>query len=436
MRVDPDEIVVAVGPGLVADAGLLAEIADREFTRLGASGTVVHARDTAHLLSSVREHEVAVVLPGPGEEARSSLGEPLGPSVVVWVDIDRVDGATHIHGRGIAGLAWGIRHAVHRARHSGIRRIAYGPSPEQWGDLYLPTISTTSSAGSAGTAAAAVASSVAATGTDTVADSATADTRAADTAATGAAFTGTATAGIAAASAATGIAARASDGAVPVVALIHGGYWRSIWAADLMEELCEDLAGRGFAVWNLEYRRPDLHGWAATTADIATGLATLTTLPALVGQGAAVALDLDRIAVAGHSAGGQLALRAAADGSRMALAVSLAGVLDLVQGDRRKLSAGAVAAALGQTSAQPGDEDPYAASSPLHRLPLGTPQLIVQGRDDDLDLVDFARRHAALARQMGDDVTYLEQPGDHFDVITSTAPIWHATVKAIADALA
>ncbi|GAA1667573.1 alpha/beta hydrolase fold domain-containing protein [Nonomuraea maheshkhaliensis] len=430
MRVDPDEIVVAVGPGLVADAGLLSEIADREFTRLGVRGTVVHARDAAHLLSSVRDHDVAVVLPGPEEEARSSRDRPLGPSVVVWVDIDRVDGATHIHGRGIAGLAWGIRHAVHRARHSGIRRIAYGPSPEQWGDLYLPTISTTSSAGSAGTATAAVASRVAATGT-----------------------------GIAAASAATGIATRASDGAVPVVALIHGGYWRSIWAADLMEELCEDLAGRGFAVWNLEYRRPDLHGWDATTADIATGLATLTTLPALAGQGAAVALDLDRIAVAGHSAGGQLALRAAADGSRMALAVSLAGVLDLVQGDRRKLSAGAVAAALGRTSAQPGDgapsatsaqpgdgapsatpaqpgdEDPYAASSPLHRLPLGTPQLIVQGRDDDLDLVDFARRHAALARQTGDDVTYLEQPGDHFDVITPAAPIWHATVKAIADAL-
>ncbi|MEV4090157.1 alpha/beta hydrolase, partial [Nonomuraea fuscirosea] len=87
------------------------------------------------------------------------------------------------------------------------------------------------------------------------------------------------------------------------------------------------------------------------------------------------------------------------------------------------------------TSAQPGDEDPYAASSPLHRLPLGTPQLIVQGRDDDLDLVDFARRHAALARQAGDDVTYLEQPGDHFDVITPAAPIWQATVKAIADTL-
>ncbi|MFI6636066.1 alpha/beta hydrolase [Nonomuraea fuscirosea] len=422
MRVASDEIVVAVGPGLVADAGLLAEIADREFTRLGVNGTVVHARDAAHLFSSVRERDVAVVLPGPGEEVRSSIGQPLGPSVVVWVDIDRVDGATHIHGRGIAGLTWGIRHAVHRARHPAIQRITYGPSPEQWADLYFPT---------AGTATAGTAT--AGTATDTTATHATgaAPTRAAITAA---------------------------DGAVPVVALIHGGYWRSIWAADLMEELCEDLARRGFAVWNLEYRRPDRHGWAATTADIATGLATLTTLPTITGQGAAtpVALDLDRIAVAGHSAGGQLALRAAADGSRMALAVSLAGVLDLVQGDRRKLSAGAVAAALGRTSApagpsatsaqpgdggpsatsaQPGDEDPYAASSPLHRLPLGTPQLIVQGRDDDLDLVDFARRHAALARQAGDDVTYLEQPGDHFDVITPAAPIWQATVKAIADAL-
>ncbi|MFC6523476.1 hypothetical protein [Nonomuraea rubra] len=73
-------------------------------------------------------------------------------------------------------------------------------------------------------------------------------------------------------------------------------------------------------------------------------------------------LDLDRVAVAGHSAGAQLALRAVADGARVALAVSLAGVLDLVEADRRWLSHGAVAAVLGDAysgtrDAKPGTRD-------------------------------------------------------------------------------
>ncbi|MEV0826101.1 hypothetical protein [Nonomuraea rubra] len=447
------DVLVIVGPGVAVDAGLLGEIARREFAVLGVRGRIVRARDAAHLRSLMREEAVVVVVPAPGEDASAMIRQPPGTGVVVPVDLDRVESARHIHGRGIAGLAWGIRHAVHRARHPDVRRIAYGPSPEQWGDLYLPE----------------------------------------------------------------------SQGEVPVVALIHGGYWRSIWAADLMEALCADLAGRGFAVWNLEYRRPDLHGWAATRQDVAAGLSALerigpapasgpviaagrparpdaspahapgsapasgsapapgsapasgfaraqgtATVPGAAGasgQGAVrwPVLDLDRVAVAGHSAGAQLALRAVADGARVALAVSLAGVLDLVEADRRWLSHGAVAAALGDAysgtrDAKPGarDGEPGAAggdpadelpadelpadelpggelyaSSPLHRLPLGVPQLVVQGRADDVNLVDFSRRYAAAARRAGDDVTYLELPGDHQDVITPGTPIWQATAQAI-----
>ncbi|SDM19873.1 Prolyl oligopeptidase family protein [Nonomuraea jiangxiensis] len=464
---------MVAGPGVVVDPGLLAEVAEREFAALGVRGELVHARDMAHLRSLVTGG--AVVLPGPSAEARDLIGQPLGP--VIWVDIERADGvtagegATHLHGRGVSGVAWGIRHAVHRRRHPS-RRVAYGPSPEQWGDLYVP----------AGAAPA------------------------------------------------------------PVVALIHGGYWRSIWAADIMEPLCADLLGRGLAVWNLEYRRPDLHGWQATTTDVATGLATLATLaftdppaldpltpqdtptidpssasgtsqdaPALgpltprdlatgsavppvrdanadgatglgrgedagqdaasglgggagrgaasgrgegAGRGAAEGrevgrgrgaggvaaavvggsvLDLSRVAVVGHSAGAQLALRAVADGVRVALVVSLAGVLDLVEGDRRWLSSGAVPAALGHRSTQ--EPGVYADASPLLRVPLGAPQLIVQGADDDLDLVDFSRRYARAAQQAGDKAKYLEMPGDHFAVITPATPIWQATAQAIATAL-
>src|SRR5258707_12274935 len=41
----------------------------------------------------------------------------------------------------------------------------------------------------------------------------------------------------------------------PTVILIHGGYWRARYGLDLMTGLAEDLAARGYAAWNIEYRR-------------------------------------------------------------------------------------------------------------------------------------------------------------------------------------
>lgn len=352
------DVRVIVGPGVVADEVLLREVAESEFAACGIRGSLVHAKDSTEIRQRCATQDgLAVVIPGP--EARELIEEPLGE--IVWLDLDRRDGvrvgegAAHLHGRGIGGLTWAIRHAVHRHRHPA-ERIAYGAHPDQWGELRLP----------------------------------------------------------------------ARPGPHPVVALVHGGYWRAIWAADLMDALAVDLVERGFAVWNLEYRRPDLHGWPATTEDVSAGLAALSE----AGDGA---LDLDRVGVVGHSAGAQLALRAAADGARVALAVSLAGVLDLVEADRRWMSSGAVAAALGGT--HDGDARLYGEASPLLRLPLKVRQLVVQGSGDDLDLVDFSRRYARAARDAGDDLTYLEMSGDHFAVISPTAPIWRTTALAIADAL-
>src|SRR5690606_28458305 len=121
--------------------------------------------------------------------------------------------------------------------------------------------------------------------------------------------------------------AEAAEGPFPVVALVHGGYWRSMWTADLMEALCGDLVGRGFAVWNLEYRRPDLHGWDTTTSDVAAGLAALSRLEA--------PLDPQRGAIAGPSAGGPRARRGADAGAGAGLAMALPRVLDLGAAGRR-----------------------------------------------------------------------------------------------------
>ncbi|MFC0528701.1 alpha/beta hydrolase family protein [Phytohabitans kaempferiae] len=368
---------VVVATGVRADHALLTSVAEAEFERLGVPGTVAVVSGAAELRERLAAGTPTVVLPGPAAEVRALMAVD-GPhaAATVWYDIEVTgpaavaSGAVHLYGRGVWGLVWAIRHAVLRLRHPATR-IAYGPHPDQYGELRLP----------------------------------------------------------------------ATGGPVPVAVLLHGGFWRSVWAADLMDALAADLVARGFAAWNLEYRRPDRYGWAATTADVAAGISALSkvdtsgdaALSGLDTGTAAPALDLDRVAVLGHSAGGQLALRVAADGGRVALAVSLAGVLDLAGGDGRAIGTGAVTAALGG----PRYEVPevYAASDPMARVPIGVPQLVVQGAADDLDLIDFNRRYVAAARAAGDDVRYVEEAGDHFAVIDPSAPLWHTTMAAVAEAL-
>ena len=94
----------------------------------------------------------------------------------------------------------------------------------------------------------------------------------------------------------------------PVVILIHGGFWRARFGLDLMDGLAEDLAARGIASWNIEYRRVGQPGGGCpgTLWDVAQAADHLAHLAARH------RLDLTRLVALGHSAGGQLALWLAA----------------------------------------------------------------------------------------------------------------------------
>jgi acetyl esterase/lipase len=217
---------------------------------------------------------------------------------------------------------------------------------------------------------------------------------------------------------------------VPVVVLLHGGYWRSRYGLDLMHPLAADLSARGYAAWNLEYRRTDTPdgGWPGTFHDVAAGLDALSGL-------AARGLDLTRVAVVGHSAGGQLALWAAARhrppavlaGPRLrpSYAVSLAGVCDLVAGARQGLSNQAVGQLLGGGPEEVPDR--YRAGCPALLLPLGVPQLAVHGTEDADVPVDFAIRYSAVAVAAGDACELLVLPGvEHFALIDPASAAWAA----------
>ncbi len=198
-------------------------------------------------------------------------------------------------------------------------------------------------------------------------------------------------------------------------------YWRSKYKADLMEPMAEALAASGVAAWNVEYRRPDEHGWAATTSDLADALAAVETeLP---------------VVVIGHSAGGQLALRVAADASPSpALAVSLAGVIDLEKAHELRLGDGAVENALGHPWSADNADD--VASSPRHRLPLRVPQVVACGHDDDPHLLAISRDYARAAGEAGDEIVEVTAAGDHFDIIAPNHRLWAQVLAAIEHRLA
>jgi acetyl esterase/lipase len=219
------------------------------------------------------------------------------------------------------------------------------------------------------------------------------------------------------------------------VIVIHGGFWRARYRADLGGPLAADLAARGWAAWNLEYRRVGTGGgWPDTLADVAAGIDLLA---GLVEHD----LDLDRVVTVGHSAGGQLAtwaaarpvLPAGAVGSaprvRVTGVIAQAGVLDLMRGAADGLGVTAVADFLGG----PPDEVPegYRLASPQEWLPLGVPVRCLHAPDDDTVPFSQSADYVRAARAAGDDARLVEVPGGHFGVIDPASPAWRAALDVL-----
>jgi len=229
----------------------------------------------------------------------------------------------------------------------------------------------------------------------------------------------------------------AGDGPFPVAVMLHGGFWRNVWTRDLMDGISVDLSRRGWATWNVEYRRLGKNGgWPATLEDVADAIDALAPLAA------DFRLDVDAVTTVGHSAGGHLALWAAARSSlpldapgavpqvRVRTAVGLAPMADLAAGYRAGLGGGAVAEFLGASPEAAPER--YATSSPAELLPCGVRQLIVHGDIDDRIPVSSSREYAGKAADAGDAVVYHElEDADHFVLIDPNSAAWNKVAAEI-----
>lgn len=230
----------------------------------------------------------------------------------------------------------------------------------------------------------------------------------------------------------------ATGAAVPVVVLVHGGFWQAGFGLDLMDGLAASVAEAGWAAWNVEYRRlGGGGGYPETFDDVAAAV------DHLAGIDAPVPLDLDRVAIVGHSAGGHLAVWAASRSSlppdapwadpqvRPRIAVPQAGVLDLVECAESALGATACPDLVGGLPADVPDR--YALTSPVLLVPIDAEVVAVHGTDDSIVPLSQSERYVAAA---GTGASLRTVAGaDHFDVIDPQSDAWQVVLEVLASEL-
>jgi acetyl esterase/lipase len=211
---------------------------------------------------------------------------------------------------------------------------------------------------------------------------------------------------------------------------IHGGFWRARYDLTHAGHLCEALRGAGVASLNVEYRRVGNPGggWPGTFEDIRSAYRFIRQ------NHSKFQLDLDRLAVMGHSAGGQLALCLAAHDTSVRNVISLAGVVDLKRGFALHLSNDAVQEFLG---GKPGAvPEHYHEADPLE-LAIQARQWLFYGTDDDTVPPELSRDYVRQKKKSGEIVELIEIPqASHFDLIDPASDAWKQVASTVQRAVA
>lgn len=234
------------------------------------------------------------------------------------------------------------------------------------------------------------------------------------------------------------------DGPFPVVMIIHGGCWLSEYDISLMDSMAEKLTSLGYASWNIEYRRIGNAGggWPGTFHDVTNALAKLNEMAKNY------PIDLDRIVLTGHSAGGHLALWLGAqplldDASDIKLndrmkikgIISLAGIVDL----RTYLSDTGCGSSVSKLiGGQPNDfPGRYDVASPISNTPMGVKQILINGSNDNIVPVSHVQPYYDKAVQNNEDIELQVVDGDgHFEILNPGSASWSAFIQGLEAVLA
>ena len=228
----------------------------------------------------------------------------------------------------------------------------------------------------------------------------------------------------------------AAGASLGLVVVIHGDFWRTQDGLDVMVPACEALARDGFATWNVEYRRVGNAGggWPGTFLDVGAAVDHLKKVAPPKG------LDLRRVVILGHSAGGQLALWCAGrrwiragelrttKPLKLRGAVSLAGIVAL----RRAYGLGVEGVGPLMGGSPEVVPERYDTGDPVSLVPLGLPQVLVHGAADTVVPASLSADYQREAKARGDDARLVTLPGTgHFELIDPSTAAWAETPKAL-----
>lgn len=191
-------------------------------------------------------------------------------------------------------------------------------------------------------------------------------------------------------------------GPFPAVLLVHGGSWQRGSRSEMVK-FARRFADAGYAVYNVDYRLAPGHRYPAQLDDVRAAFAWLHA------HARERAVDPQRIAVMGYSAGAHLALLLglsdAGGAPRPRAVVAGAAPSDLTAYPDSPV----LAALIGGTGA--ALPDVYADASPIsHVSPDDPPVLLYHGALDGIVDVDQSRRLLEKLRSVGVAAQLLEEP--------------------------
>ena len=236
------------------------------------------------------------------------------------------------------------------------------------------------------------------------------------------------------------------DGPFPVTVIVHGGCWtKEFGGITQMHNMAGALQQQGIAVWNVEYRRFDEEGggYPGMYHDVATALDRLRALAP------ERRLDLSRIVLVGHSAGGHLAQWAAsrarlprssplyvADPLPVPTVISLGGLADL-RNEQSLIKTSCdrdIAQLAGAASA--ARPDIFSDTSPAELLPAGVRTVLIHGEFDTISPLRAGQDYARRAQAAGDHAEVIVLPGgSHYDEVAASSPSWMIVSAQIRKAL-
>lgn len=214
--------------------------------------------------------------------------------------------------------------------------------------------------------------------------------------------------------------AHADHASTPVLISIHGGCWLNAYAIDHTYAMNSALRDAGFAVWSIEYRRigDDGGGWPGTFDDVQAALTRVADE-----YGGADAFKQRDVTLIGHSAGGHLALLAAAQNPQLIdRVVGLAAITDIATyaaGENSCQQAGKSFMAQASTES-------WQLANPAQQE-LTVPAYLFHG---DADRIVPQQQSAGFAEQKKASVEWLEGAG-HFDVIDPKSRAWLTIVTKL-----